>query len=44
MKLNGQQMVFNTLNALKYLEEDMVDCYLIASWDSLSPQEICSRQ
>lgn len=35
MKVNGKQVVFNVLNALKYQEEDVVDYSLISRWDSL---------
>lgn len=31
MRVNGKQMVFNILNALKYPKEDIVDCSLISS-------------
>lgn len=33
MRADGQQKVFN--NSLKYLEEEVVNCFLISSWDSL---------
>lgn len=29
MRFNGNQVVFNVLNALKYHEDDLVDCSLI---------------
>lgn len=31
MKVNGQRMVFNVLNALKYPKENIVDCNLISN-------------
>lgn len=31
MRVNGQQVVFNVLNALKYPEEDIIECSLIPS-------------
>lgn len=40
MSFNGQQVVFNILNACKYLEEGVIDCSLISSWDSLNHKQL----
>lgn len=33
MRGNGKYIVFNILNALEYLEEEVVDCSLICIWE-----------
>ena len=35
MRVNGQQVVFNVLNALQYPEEDVADCSMISSWEGI---------
>ena len=35
MRVNGQQVVFNVLNALQYPDEDVADCSLISSWEGI---------
>ena len=35
MRVNGQQVVFNVLNALKYPEEEVADCSMISSWEGI---------
>lgn len=40
MSLNGKNVVFNILSAFKYHEEDITDCSLISSWDSLIHNKI----
>lgn len=34
-RVNGQQVIFNILNALKFPEEYIIDCSLISRWDPL---------
>ncbi|XP_058725984.1 uncharacterized protein LOC131597296 [Vicia villosa] len=35
MRVNGQKMVFNVLNALQYPEEEIADCSMISCWDGI---------
>ncbi|XP_058751568.1 uncharacterized protein LOC131624648 [Vicia villosa] len=35
MRVNGQQVVFNVMNALQYPEEEVADCLMISYWDRI---------
>ncbi|KAI5431178.1 hypothetical protein KIW84_035367 [Lathyrus oleraceus] len=35
MRVNSQQVVFNVLNALKHIDEEVAECLMISSWESI---------
>lgn len=35
IRVNGHQFVFNVLYSLKYPDEEITECSLISSWDTL---------
>lgn len=40
MRVNGQDVVFNVFNALKYSEEEVVDCSMISCWENISHKNL----
>lgn len=35
MRVNEQQVVFNVLNVFQYLDEEVVYCLMISSWENI---------